>query len=97
MCADKIMSFAFCQPDVEANKGRFKIGGRFRQLVIRHQDKLKFGKNKSASARSRTGVPEKEIGFDHFEVLRAIGRGAFGKVGKEGNLSSRAPCNNMPV
>ncbi len=63
---------------------RFHIRRRFRELVIRHQDVLKFGgKHGAAAAAARTvkdDAPPRQMAFDDFEVLRAIGRGAFGKV-----------------
>ena len=49
---------------------------------------LKFGGKQASSsshqqASSKDGhqPPPEEMSFDDFEVLRAIGRGAFGKVG----------------
>lgn len=40
-----------------------------------------MGKNNSKLIEELHGsAPEKDISFDRFEVLRAIGRGAFGKV-----------------
>ena len=39
-----------------------------------------MGKRNSKLMAELGGPPPADIGFDHFEVLRAIGRGAFGKV-----------------
>ena len=39
-----------------------------------------MGKNNSKLIEDLGGPPKADVGFDSFEVLRAIGKGAFGKV-----------------
>ena len=51
---------------------------------------LKFGLKSSSSASQASNKegqpPPEEMSFNDFEVLRAIGRGAFGKVGGRASI-----------